>query len=44
MEAQINYTESDLSDVDNICILQAEDWNTSDIIINYSSDVSNYGE
>ena len=43
MEAQINGTESNLSDVDDNRILQTEDGNTSDIIINYSSDVSNVG-
>ena len=40
MEAQINDTESDLSDVS---ILQTEDWDTSDIRINYCSDVCNVG-
>ena len=43
MEAQINDTESDLSDVDDVSILQTEDGNTRDIRINYSSDVSNVG-
>ena len=43
MEAQINDTESGLSDVDDISILQTENGNTSDIRINYSSDVSNVG-
>ena len=43
MEAQINDNESNLSDVDDVSILQTEDGNTSDIIINYSSDVSNVG-
>ena len=40
METQINDIKSDLSDVS---ILQTEDGNTSDNIINYSSDVSNVG-
>ena len=43
MEAQVNDTESDLSDVDDVSILQTEDGNTCDIGINYSNDVSNVG-
>ena len=34
MEAQIKDTESDLSDIDDVSILQTEDGITSDIIIN----------
>ena len=41
MEAQIINTESDLSDVDDVSIFQTEDGNTSNIRINYSSDVRN---
>ena len=40
MEMQINDIESDL---DDDSILQTEDGNTSDIIINYSSDASSIG-
>ena len=39
METQINYTESDLSIVDYVSILQTEHRNTSDIRINYVSNV-----
>ena len=42
-EVQINDTGSDLSDVDDVSILQTEHGNPSDIRINYSSDVSNVG-
>ena len=43
MKAQINDIESDLSDVDDVSILQTADGNTRDIRINYSSDVTNVG-
>ena len=43
MGAQINDTESDLRYVYDVSILQTEDGKTSDIRINYSSDVSNVG-
>ena len=43
VQIKINYIESDLSDVDNVSILQTEDGNASDIRINYSSDVSSVG-
>ena len=39
--AQINDIESYFSDLDDVSILQTEDGNTSDITINYNSDVSN---
>ena len=36
---QLNDIESDLSDLDDVSILQIEDVYTSDITLNYSSDV-----
>ena len=43
MEALINYIECDLSELDDVSIRKTEGGDTSDIRINYSSDVSNVG-